>query len=60
MLAFLCNNSSLFLMFGEDNLSLGIITAVCVLGDCIELIRTDHFIRLNKLGHRQTKRHLRA
>ena len=45
---------------GAAKLSLGIITADQVLSDCIELIKTDPFIRLDKLGRRHTKKHLRA
>ena len=34
-------------MFGEAKLLLGIIIAACILGNCIELIRTNCSIRLD-------------
>ena len=40
MLAILCNNSSLSLLFGEDKTLLGIITAACSRRLYIDLIRT--------------------
>ena len=42
----------------KSSFALGIITAACILLDCIEPIRTDHFIKLYKMGQRQTKRAL--
>ena len=47
-------------MFGEAKAFAGIITAAHILGDSIELIRTDCFMRLDKMGHKQTKRRCRA
>ena len=38
---------------------IGVVTAAHTLVDHIEPIRTDYFIRLYKMGRRQTKRHLR-
>ena len=60
ILAILCNTWSLFLMFSKAKLLLCVFKAACILGDCNELIRTDRFIRLNKLGWKQTERHLWA
>ena len=47
-------------MLGEAKLFLSIVTAAHLLGNCIEPIRTDHFIRFKKLVQRQAKRHLGA
>ena len=43
-------------LVGAAKFSRGIVTAAQILGDSIELKRTDCFIRLDILGQRKTKR----
>ncbi len=59
MIAILCNDRFLLLMFGETKLSHCVISATYLRGSFIEPKRIDRFIRQYKMGYRHTKRHLK-